>query len=111
MDKIAFATPEDVAHIADKMDITPTSSVLTFGGKDTAVIRDAREIDMHFADDTSDRRKLFFLTNIETALRLQGTKELYFNVPADDETYINVMKNWGAENISTTPTVRFKKVL
>jgi len=112
MDSIRFATPEEVEDKQHMMDITPTSSVITFGGKDFAVIRDCRELDpMIFAEDTADKRKLFFLTNIETALRLQGTKEIYFNVDADDEVYINVLKHLGAENISRKPQLRFKKVL
>jgi hypothetical protein len=112
MDIIRFAKPEDIESISGKLDITPTSSVVTFGGKDFAVIRDVRELEpVVFHEDTTDKRKLFFLTNLETALRLQGTTEVYFNIPADDATYIKVMKNWGAEPVSTVPGIRFKKVL
>ena len=112
MDKIRLATPEDVEGISQKMDITPNSTVVTFGGKDFAVIRNVMELDpVIFAEDTTDRRKLFFLTNLETALRLQGITEVYFNVVADDKVYNDVLKNWGAESISTAPQVRYKKVL
>jgi hypothetical protein len=112
VDPIRLATQEEVTPIADVMDITPTSTVVTFGGKDFAVIRVCYEIDpMIFAEDTADRRKLFFLTNLETSLRLQGVKEVYFNVKADDPQYLEVLKHLGAEPMSDIPTVRFKKVL
>jgi len=112
MDIIRLATPEDIVDIADKMDITPASTVVTFGGKDFAVVRAVTELDpMIFAPDTGDRRKLLFLMNMETSLRLQGVKEVYFNIPADDEDYKRVMEHLGAENISEQPMLRFKKVL
>jgi hypothetical protein len=112
MDQIRLATPEDVVGIESQLDLTPTSTCVTFGGKDFAVIRDFRELgNVIFDKDTGDRRKLLFLMNLETALRLQGTKEIYMDIPADDEAYQAVMKNWGAEDISVTPTRRFKKVL
>lgn len=112
MDTIRLATPEDVEGISDGMDITPTSTVVTFGGKDFAVVRDVRELEpVIFHQDTTDKRKLLFLMNLETALRLQGTREMYFNIPADDQTYIDVMKHWGAEPVSRMPCIRFKKVL
>ncbi len=112
MDTIRLATVEEVAPLADKMDITPMSTVITFGGKDYAVVRVCQELDpVIFSEDTGDKRKLFFLTNLETALRLQGTKEIYFNVKADDLKYHEVLKHLGAEPINEQPMIRFKKVL
>jgi hypothetical protein len=49
--------------------------------------------------------------NLETALRLQGVKEIYFNIHAKDEAYIKVIENWGGQPVSTEPDIRFKKVL
>jgi len=112
MDSIRLATAEDIVGVEDRLDITPTSTVVTFCGKDFAVIRDYRELgNVIFDKDTGDRRKLLFLMNLETALRLQGTKEIYLDIPADDLVYQEVIKHWGAEDISTTPCIRFKKVL
>lgn len=112
MDTVRFATPEEVEPIASELDITPTSSVVTFGGKDFAVIRDCREMDpVKFHEDTKNQRKLLFLMNLETAMRLQGTREVYFNVKCDDQNYLEILKHWGAEQISPTPEFRFKKVL
>ena len=112
MDTIRLATPEEIEGISHKMDITPTSTVISFGGKDFAVVRTVVELDpVIFDETTGDKRKLFFLTNLETALRLQGNREVYFNLPADDETYRRVMEHWGAAGISETPVVRYKKVL
>jgi hypothetical protein len=112
MDIIRFATPEEFEPIIPVSDITGATSVITFGGKDFAVIRNCFEADpVIFAPDTTDKRKLLFLMNLETALRLQGLKEFYFNIPADDQTYLDVMKHWGAIERSTSPEIRFKKVL
>lgn len=113
MDVIRLATPEEIESLQEKMDITPTSTVVTFGGKDFAVIRHCVELDpVIFAEDTADKRKLLFLMNLETALRLQGlTKEVYFNVRADDVRWQDAIKHWGAEPTSPTPEIRFKKVL
>jgi hypothetical protein len=112
MDVIRLATVDEVNPIADKLDITPTSTVVTFGGKDFAVHRICRELDQFVFDpETSDKRKLFFLTNLETALRLQGVTEVYFNIPAADTVYRNVIERLGAEPISPEPMIRYKKVL
>lgn len=112
MDKIRLATPEEVEKIREYSDITPTSTVITFGGKDFAVLRQVYELDpVIFDPETTDRRKLFFLTNLETAARLQGMNELYFNIHDDDSQWKEVAKNWGAEPTSKAPEIRFKKVL
>lgn len=112
MDTIRLATVEEVTPIADTLDITPTSTVVTMGGKDFAVHRVCRELDQFVFDKaTTDKRKLFFLTNLETALRLQGVTEVYFNIPAGDATYRNVIEHLGAEPISPEPMIRYKKVL
>ena len=112
MDSIRLATEEEVKGIATYSDITNATTVVSFGGKDFAVVRICYELDpMIFAEDTGDKRKLLFLMNMETSLRLQGVKEIYFNIPANDEVYANVMKHWGAEPTSPSPELRFKKVL
>ena len=112
MDQIRLATVEEVEDKHQLLDITPTSTVVSFGGKDFAVVRDTRELDpILFSPTTGNQRKILFLMNLETALRLQGTKELYFNIPADDPDYIAVMRNWGAEPIKEVPMIRMKKVL
>lgn len=112
MDSIRLATPEEIEGIAADSDLTPASSVVTFGGKDFAVVRQCWEIDpMHFAPDSSTSRRLIFGMNLETMLRFNGVKELYFNVPVADEKYIKVLETWGASPTSREPELRFKKVL
>lgn len=112
MDIIRLATPEEMEAIQAKSDLTPATTVVTFGGKDFAVLRNCFELDpVIFAPDTADKRKLLFLMNLETAMRLQGVKEIYFNIKADDAETTNVVKHWGAEPVSIQPEIRFKKVL
>lgn len=112
MDTIRKATPEEIAEFADRADITPSSDVLTFGGKDFAVVRNCTEIDpMFFSADSNTHRRMIFAMNLESILRFQGIREIYFNVPVVDEKYIKVLETWGAEPISLEPELRFKKVL
>lgn len=112
MDIIRLATPEEVEAIQSKSDITPASTVVTFGGKDFAVLRNCFELDpVIFDPETTDKRKLFFLTNLETSMRLQGMREIYFNIHADDADWIKVATHWGASPTSEKPEIRFKKVL
>lgn len=112
MDTIRKATPEEIAVFADRSDLTPTSDVLTYGGKDFAVIRTCTEIDpMFFAEDSSVNRRAIFAMNLESILRFQGVREIYFNVPVTDEKYIKVLEHWGASPTSKEPELRFKKVL
>lgn len=112
MDIVRLATPEEVEGIASDSDLTSASSVITFGGKDFAVLRSCMEIDpMHFHPDSTTQRRLIFAMNLETMLRLNGVKEVYFNVPVSDEKYIKVLETWGATPTSKEPELRFKKVL
>ena len=112
MEAVRFATQEEFAPIVPVSDITEASSVITFGGKDFAVLRNCFELDpVIFHPDTTDRRKALFLMNLETALRLQGFKEIYFNAPISDPKYLEVLKTWGAVEKTDFPTIRFKKVL
>lgn len=112
MDIIRLATPEEVEKIAEGSDITPTSAVLTFGGKDYAVLRDCHELDpVMFAPESGNQRKMLFLMNLETAMRLRGMTEYYFNVRADDDSWRHVVETSGAKPISLTPEIRYKKVL
>lgn len=112
MDPIRFATPEEIKAIAEKSDLTQTSQVVTFGGKDFAVLRQCWEIDpMFFAETSNVQRKLWFASNLETFMRLNGVSEVYFNVPVKDEGYLKVLDTWGAKPTSMEPELRLKKVL
>jgi hypothetical protein len=112
MDIIRYATPEEIEEIKSTSDLTLASNVVTFGGKDFAVVRNVLELDpVIFGPDTTDKRKLLFLMNLESALRLQGTREIYFNIHADDETWRSVAQHWGGIPTSVKPEIRFKKVL
>jgi hypothetical protein len=112
MDAVRLATPGEIEALGDGLDLTPNSSVITFGGKDFAVIRNCLEVDpMRFHPNSNIRRRLTFATNIETMLRFQGTHEIYFNVPVQDTAYLKVLDTWGANPTSREPEIRLKKVL
>lgn len=112
MDTVRLATEEEIKVIAEQSDLTNATTVVTFGGKDFAVLRTCVELDpVIFGPETTVKRMLFFLTNIETSLRLQGVREVYFNIHADDERWKELAQHWGAQPTSTAPEIRFKKVL
>lgn len=112
MDPVRLATPEEIATIQTSSDLSYATSVFTFGGKDFAVIRNCFEIDpMHFASDSSTKRRMIFAMNLESILRFQGVKEVYFNVADDNEQMKEVVRTWGAEPTSPSAEIRYKKVL
>lgn len=112
MDIIRLATQEEMEAIKDKSDLSLATSVVTFGGKDYAVFRSCFEIDPMIFDENSDgRRKRLFAMNLETALRLQGIREYYFNVRVEDEAFRQVVEHMGATPTSMAPEIRYKKVL
>lgn len=112
MDIIRYATPEEIESIRSKADLATGGSVVTFGGKEFAVIRNVVELDpVIFAEDTSNSRKLFFVQALETFLRLTGTPAYYFNIHAEDEKWLEIAKKNGAEALSTAPEIRLKKTL
>jgi|SRR5882672_264562 len=112
MNIVRLANDEEIAKVAETSDLSYATSVLTMDGQDFAVLRNCFEIDpMYFHPDSPTRRKLLFAMNLETALRLQGVKEIYFNVHDNDEQYQAVLNTWGAQKISTAPEFRYKKVL
>lgn len=112
MDIIRLATEEEVEKIKNTSDLSYATSVITFGGEDFAVFRNCFEIDpMIFGPNTDNRRKRLFGMNLETALRLQGVREYYFNVKVEDESFRQVVEHMGATPTSTAPEIRYKKVL
>lgn len=112
MDEIRYATEEEIQKIAAKADLTPTSKVLTYGGKDFAVLRTCTEIDpMFYAPESGTHRRIIFAMNLETTLRLNGVREYYYNVPVHDEKYMRIVQQLGAVPTSREPELRFKKVL
>ena len=81
-------------------------------GNDLAVVRDTVEIDPVFFDENSSyKRKLMFFWGLENMLRAMGYSESYFNVHAENESFISVLKHLGAEPVSEVPEIRFKKSL
>jgi len=115
MNRIRLATPEEVESIKDKCDLDATCVVLaldTQRGTAFGVQRVATEIDPIIVPDNWDNRaRVIFWRDLETVVWSQGAKSYYFNVHEADKSWIEVMKNWGAEQVSTAPEFRFKKVL
>lgn len=112
MDTVRLATEEEIATIAPISDLSFATSVFTYGGKDFGVIRQCFEIDpMIFHESSSTKRRAIFAMNLETILRFQGVKEVYFNVADDNTDMKEVVRTWGAEPVSPSVEIRYKKVL
>lgn len=113
MEGIRLAQPEEVEAIRQGSDLSPQCSVLYWPIEKpmTAVLRNCMELDPIYYNDNITSRKALFAWGIENILRSQGVPAYYFNVPVDDTTYQQVVKTWGAEQVSHGPEFRFKKVL
>lgn len=115
MQAIRLATPEEVEGIKAKADLSLGCTVLVLespAGKTFAVLRQCWEIDPVIVEgEDAGRRKAMMFFGLETGLNMLGVPEYYFNINATDEAWQGVVKNWGAEQVSEAPELRFKKVL
>lgn len=115
MQPIRLATAEEVDSIRDRADLTLGCTVLVLdspSGKTFAILRQLWEIDPVIVEgDDNGRRKTMMFFGLETGLNMLGIPEYYFNIKSEDETWQGVVKNWGAEQVSPSPELRFKKVL
>lgn len=112
MKRLRLATEQEIESIKAESDLDPTCLVValdTQNGTALAVIRTACEVDpVYYPKDFSDRLKLIFIRDIETFLSAKGVGSYYFQLPADDVTYQETMKHYGAELVSKQPELRFK---
>lgn len=115
MDKLRFATPAEVELIKFQSDLDPRlpGMVVAFenGAKqpDLAVVKLVSEMDpVFFGPETSDRRKVQFMWALTNHLRLANVPVVYFNIAADDTVWQDVAKNFGAEQTTPVPVVRYK---
>ncbi len=118
MDVVRLATPEEIASIEKTSDITPQTTVVVYensatGKPDIAVLRQVFEVDpILFGASTNNRRKVAFLWSLENSFRIMGSPQAYyFNVLASDGDWLDVVKSWGAEQVSVAPEYRFKRLL
>jgi hypothetical protein len=115
MNLIRLATSEEVETIRENSDLDPTCAILaltTQAGTPLVVSRVAREIDpMHFPAQMSYRQRFMFIRDIENILWGQGCERYYFNINAEDKEWRDVVKNWGAEQVSPEPIIRYKRTL
>lgn len=117
MEGIRFATQEEVESIKKRsdLDVRVPGQVVAFDGPqgpDFAVIKQVFELDpVIFADGTSDKRKALFMWSMMNHLRLNGIPVVYFNIAAADEQWQKVSQNFGVEQVSIVPELRFKMTL
>jgi hypothetical protein len=115
MKRIRLATPEEIESIKPVSDLDEGCTVMaleTHKGTGLAVRRVCQEIDpMIPASDWDTKLRAMFTRDLETVLAAQGVKYYYFNVAADDIAWQDVVKNWGAEQVSIAPMLRFKRTL
>ena len=110
---IRSASAEEVAKIAEGADLTSTSAVWAWpsdkADPDLAVIRQCMEIDpVVFASTTGNQRKTLMFWSLCNILKASGTREVYFNIDADDPDYCAIIEKMGAEKVSPKPQHRYK---
>ena len=115
MNTLRLATEAEVESIKSVGDLGPSCTVIaldTSAGPILAVIRRPIEVDpIIFPEGTSSKVKYVFWRDIVTGLKFQGADSFYFNLHADDDLQRGVVKSLGAEEVSTAPDIRYKKVL
>jgi len=115
MQRVRLATIDEVEAIKSKADLTDNSVVFaldTYNGTGFAVRRLCTEIDPLISPDAWDLKlRAMFTRDLENMLWSNGGKEYYFNVDAEDKDWQKAVINWGAEQVSKTPELRFKKTL
>lgn len=122
MDKIRLATAEEIEKIASSSDLNPLDIAsrraevwaMNNGDKEPlfGVIRKVIDLDpVHIPEGTPDVRKAAFIWGLETGMRMQGIPAYHFNIHVADEPWRKTCEKFGAEQLSTEPEYRFKKVL
>ena len=115
MNRVRLATQEEVEKIKPVSDLDEHCVVFSLdahNGTGVAVRRICQEIDpMVCPDEWNTKLRAMFVRDLETVMAAQGVKCYYFNVAAADEQWQSVVKNWGAEQVSIAPVLRFKRTL
>lgn len=110
LDKIRLATTEEIEAISTESDLTPMSRVLSMGEM-RAVWRTTNELDPVYYAGASKPRMYYFIWGLENILRGAGCTEYYFNVPATDKQYHEIVEHFGAVRTSKEPEFRYKITL
>src|SRR5271169_682748 len=97
MDKVRLATQEEIEEIKPTSDLQFAQAVYAMGNA-RAVLRMAPELDPVMYADLQNNGKRFFISALETHLRLSGLAAYYFNVSASEDfaQFREVVENWGA---------------
>lgn len=119
MDAIRLATPEEIAGIVktSDLDVRIPTQIVAFdnhqsGKPDLAVVKQVFELDpVVFAEGTSNKRKALFMWSMMNHLRLNGIPVVYFSIAAGDAEWQQNAQNFGVEQISPQPELRFKMTL
>jgi len=115
MNRVRLATKEEIESIKPVSDLDLGCTVMALNsqvGTGLAVRRICNEIDPLVAPEAwSTRLKSIFVRDLEHIMLGQGVTHYYFNVDATDKEWQEVVKSWGAEQVSQVPMLRFKVTL
>lgn len=107
MDKIRLATEEEIKEIEAGSNLTAMSRVLVLG-KMKAVWKICNELDPVYFDGAPKPLMYKFLWGLENLMKGSGVTEYYFNIPAADTQYQEVIEHLGGERQSKQPDYRYK---
>lgn len=116
MNRVRLATESEIAAIKDTSDLDVGCRVVALNtqqGTPIAVMRMCTEINpVHFPENMTTKLKLLFMRDLETVLWGQGVTHYYLQIPANDQEYIdNMRENFKAEQVSPSPELKFKKII
>lgn len=115
MKHVRLATKDEVESLRATSNYTAETIVYAMDQNaepDFAVVKRVVELDpVYFSKHTNDIQKARFIWALEERMAGGGVEQYFFDIPADDQRYQAVVKNWGAEQVSIKPVLKFQKVL
>lgn len=115
MKRLRLATADEINSIRHSADLDNGTIVLALDtqyGSILGVVKTCVEVNpVYFPDGCSDKMKYFFMRDVETFLSAKGISSYYVQLPTNDETYLETMKHYGAEQVSKEAELRFKITL
>ena len=116
MQHIRLASPEEVEKIRDNSDLMPGHTAVYAldgpNGPDLAVVRNCVEVNpVHYAEGTSDMRRVRFMWGLEERLLGAGVDRYYSQFDSSKEDYLKVMEHYGFERVSPVPEYRYLRLI
>jgi hypothetical protein len=112
LDHVRLATQEEIDQIADKSDILPGKTQVLAKGNIRAVVRFPVEANpIIWGEGTTDRERIAFVYALEERMLGAGFDRYYCQVDAQDDKWQKVIENWGFQQVSPQPELRYLRII